>query len=104
MPCSQVPASADRNVQLLTTYDAAGNLTSDGTSAFTYDIENRLVAAIIGINILWATGGGALNLVYERLGSVTFAGRGGPASAPAAATTSAPPPAAARSAGRFPLT
>jgi MFS family permease len=43
-----------------------------------YIIENRLVAAIIGINILWATGGGALNLVYERLGSVTFAGRGGP--------------------------
>ncbi len=43
-----------------------------------YIIENRLVAAIIGINILWATGGGALNLVYERLGSVVYAGRGGP--------------------------
>lgn len=43
-----------------------------------YIIGNRMVAALIGINILWATGGGALNLVYERLGSVEFAGRGGP--------------------------
>lgn len=38
---------------------------------------HRLVAALIGVNILWATGGGALNLIYERLGGVTFAGRGG---------------------------
>jgi MFS family permease len=43
-----------------------------------YIINNRLVAAIIGVNILWATGGGAINLVYERLGSVVFVGRGGP--------------------------
>lgn len=43
-----------------------------------YIVGNRLVAAIIGVNILWATGGGAINLVYERLGSVVFAGRGGP--------------------------
>ena len=36
-----------------------------------------LVAAIIGINVLWATGGGACNLIYDRLGGVVFAGQGG---------------------------
>ena len=55
-----------------------GRVWADLRDGWRYIIENRLVAAIIGINILWATGGGALNLVYERLGSVTFAGRGGP--------------------------
>ncbi|WP_420606740.1 RHS repeat domain-containing protein [Novosphingopyxis sp.] len=30
------------------TYDANGNLTSDGTSAFTYDVENRLVIGSVG--------------------------------------------------------
>ena len=42
-----------------------------------YVAGHRLVAALIGIYILWATGGGALNLVYDRVGGVTFAGRGG---------------------------
>ena len=51
---------------------------ADLRDGWKYIIEHRLVAAIIGVNILWATGGGALNLVYERLGSVVFAGRGGP--------------------------
>jgi MFS family permease len=36
-----------------------------------------LVAALIGVNVLWATGGGACNLIYDRLGGVVFAGQGG---------------------------
>lgn len=36
-----------------------------------------LVAAIIGLNVMWATGGGACNLIYDRLGGVVFAGQGG---------------------------
>jgi MFS family permease len=39
--------------------------------------RHSLVAAIIGVNIMWATGGGAGNLVYDRLGGVVFAGQGG---------------------------
>jgi MFS family permease len=39
--------------------------------------RHSLVLAIIGINILWATGGGAGNLVYDRLGGVVFAGQNG---------------------------
>lgn len=39
--------------------------------------RHPLMLAIIGINILWATGGGAGNMVYDRLGGVVFAGQGG---------------------------
>ena len=33
-----------------------------------YVVQHRLVAAIVGINVLWATGGGACYLVYDQLG------------------------------------
>lgn len=42
-----------------------------------YIARHRLVAAIIGINVLWAIGGGACNMIYDRLGGVVFAVRGG---------------------------
>jgi RHS repeat-associated protein len=41
-------------------YDANGNLTSDGVSTYTYDVENRLVVA--------ATGSDSFNLRYDPLG------------------------------------
>jgi MFS family permease len=42
-----------------------------------YIARYPLIAAIIGVNVLWATGGGACNLIYDRLGGVVFAGQGG---------------------------
>ena len=50
---------------------------SDLKEGWTYIARYPLVAAIIGLNVLWATGGGACNLIYDRLGGVVFAGRGG---------------------------
>ncbi len=41
------------------TYDANGNLTSDGTTTYTYDTENRLIAA---------SGGNTADLRYDPLG------------------------------------
>ena len=35
------------------------------------------MAAILGANILWATGGGAINLISDRLGGLVFAGERG---------------------------
>lgn len=41
-------------------------------------IKNHpLVLTIIGVNIIWAIGGGAINLIADRLGGVVFAGRDG---------------------------
>jgi MFS family permease len=54
-----------------------GGVWEDVREGFRYIAGERLVAALVGVNILWGVGGGALNLLYERLGSVTFAGQGG---------------------------
>ena len=72
------PAEAAGGESPASTRRGVGRVWADLRDGWKYIIEHRLVAAIIGVNILWATGGGALNLVYERLGSVEFAGRGGP--------------------------
>ena len=50
---------------------------SDIRDGWKYIASHPLVAAIIGVNVLWATGGGACNLIYDRLGGVVFAGQGG---------------------------
>lgn len=50
---------------------------ADIQEGWKYIARYPLVAAIIGINVMWATGGGACNLIYDRLGGVVFAGQGG---------------------------
>ena len=49
----------------------------DLREGWAYIVRHPLVAAIIGVNILWATGGGAINLITDRMGGVVFATRGG---------------------------
>jgi MFS family permease len=51
---------------------------TDLQEGWKYIARYPLVMAIMGLNILWATGGGACNLIYDRLGGVVFAGQGGP--------------------------
>jgi MFS family permease len=50
---------------------------SDMREGWSYVISNPPVAALLLINIIWATGGGAGNLIYDRLGGIVFAGQGG---------------------------
>jgi MFS family permease len=49
----------------------------DLREGWAYIIRHRLVAGLLGLNILWAVGGGASNLIYDRLGGVVFAHHGG---------------------------
>jgi RHS repeat-associated protein len=49
------------------TYDANGNLTSDGTNSYSYDIENRLTGV---------TGGRTANLTYDPLGRLASVDQG----------------------------
>jgi hypothetical protein len=44
---------------------------------WSYILTHAPVATILGINILWAIGGGAHNLIAERLGALVFAGENG---------------------------
>ena len=50
---------------------------SDIREGWAYVVSHAPVAAILGINILWATGGGAINLISDRLGGLVFAGERG---------------------------
>jgi hypothetical protein len=42
-----------------------------------YTFRNRFAATILMLNVIWATGGGAINIVFERMGGVYFAGTAG---------------------------
>jgi MFS family permease len=50
---------------------------SDIREGWSYIISHAPVASILLINVLWATGGGAINLVSDRLGGIVFAGERG---------------------------
>ena len=49
----------------------------DMREGWSYIAQHKPVAAIMLVNILWATGGGAINLISDRLGGVVFAGQSG---------------------------
>ena len=42
-----------------------------------YTVENRFALTILIMNVIWATGGGAINIVFERMGGVYFAEKEG---------------------------
>ena len=50
---------------------------SDIREGWSFIFSQQTVAAILIINILWATGGGAINLISDRLGGIVFAGERG---------------------------
>jgi Na+/melibiose symporter-like transporter len=54
-----------------------GGYWSDIREGWSYIVHNRAVAMILGANILWATGGGAINLIADRLGALVFASENG---------------------------
>ncbi|HAF16076.1 MAG TPA: hypothetical protein DHU55_15780 [Blastocatellia bacterium] len=50
---------------------------SDIREGWSYISSHAPVAAILFTNVLWATGGGASNLIADRLGGIVFAGQRG---------------------------
>ena len=51
-----------------------GGYWSDVREGWSYIVRRPVVATLIGTNIIWAIGGGASNLVADRLGALVFAG------------------------------
>lgn len=47
---------------------------SDVREGWSYIVKNPVVATLILTNVIWAVGGGASNLVADRLGALVFAG------------------------------
>jgi MFS family permease len=50
---------------------------SDIREGWSYVVTHAPVAALLATNVLWASGGGASNLLYDRLGGIVFAGQRG---------------------------
>ncbi|HKB67865.1 MAG TPA: MFS transporter [Pyrinomonadaceae bacterium] len=50
---------------------------SDIREGWSYIVTHAPVAAILAINVIWASGGGAMNLIMDRLGGIVFAGQRG---------------------------
>jgi MFS family permease len=50
---------------------------ADIREGWSYIVSHAPVAALLGVNILWASGGGAVNLIIDRLGGIVFAGQRG---------------------------
>ncbi len=50
---------------------------SDIREGWSYIIRHAPVAALLATNVLWASGGGAVNLIMDRLGGIVFAGQYG---------------------------
>ncbi len=50
---------------------------SDIREGWSYIVSHAPVAAILAINVLWASGGGAMNLIMDRLGGIVYAGQRG---------------------------
>ena len=42
-----------------------------------YTVRNHFAATILIMNVIWATGGGAINIIFERFGGIYFAGKEG---------------------------
>ncbi len=56
---------------------AVSSVFADIKEGWVFIRRQPLVLTIIVMNAIWAIGGGAINIVAERLGGVVFAGRGG---------------------------
>jgi len=70
----QSPVETTENTAPRKLYSGYG---SDIREGWTYIVKHGPVAAILGTNIVWAIGGGAINLIAERLGALVFAGENG---------------------------
>lgn len=42
---------------------------------FSYAVKNHFALTILIMNVIWATGGGAINVIFERMGGVFFAAK-----------------------------
>lgn len=68
---------ADENSSAAAPQEEQQSFWQDLREGWAFIARHPLVAAIMGINVMWAIGGGACNLIYDRLGGVVFAGQGG---------------------------
>lgn len=69
-----IPEEAVREQETVEKTERASFLT-ELKEGFRYTTLNHFALTILIMNVIWATGGGAINIVFERMGGVVFAAR-----------------------------
>lgn len=77
IPDRETKRSPANEASEVTTDARRASYWSDIRQGWSYILSHGPVAAILGVNVLWATGGGATNLIADRLGGIVFAGERG---------------------------
>ncbi len=72
-----IPERMTRGVSLESLKESREGFFTATREGLRYALTNRLALTIIFCNIIWAIGGGASNMISERLGGVSFAAREG---------------------------
>lgn len=71
-----IPEEATRNSatgERMSAAEKRGSFTKEMQEGLHYAFTNRFALTILLINIIWAVGGGAVNVIFERVGGVHFA-------------------------------
>ncbi len=63
----------DETAERMRDKDSRPSFLTELREGFHYAFANHFAATILLVNIIWATGGGAINIIFERLGGVHFA-------------------------------
>ena len=72
LPAPLTPAGGFMPTELLESPKRASFFT-ELKEGFHYTVKNHFALTILLMNIIWATGGGAINVIFERMGGVYFA-------------------------------
>lgn len=71
-----IPEEATRDTETAGRMTEAANRETFGTElkeGLKYTVQNHFALTILIMNVIWATGGGAINIIFERMGGVYFA-------------------------------
>lgn len=58
-------------------HDRRDSFITELREGITYSVKNHFALTILIMNVIWATGGGSINVIFERIGGVYFAGTEG---------------------------
>lgn len=71
-----IPDEATRDkvtAERMSVSEKRGSFIGEMREGLSYTVRNRFALTILIMNVIWATGGGAVNIIFERLGGVHFA-------------------------------
>lgn len=72
-----IPEEATRDeatgLRMSESRDTRPSFMTELREGLTYTVKNRFAFTILIMNVIWATGGGSINVIFERLGGVYFA-------------------------------